>query len=107
MTFLQFLNPHQGFELSSTGRFWKVEVTSVPEKFATKFMTTGPDIYSEPVAWVLVRLFRNQKQVLYPWVPIMQTEQWVVQPYSQGGGGGSVDMVVEEGVVATITREDN
>lgn len=108
MTFLQVVATGGGFPITTTTRIWRVVVTSVPEKFAVKFMANGPNLYAEPVAWVLVRLFREGKEIIYPWMPVLQEEVWVVQPISPGlSGGAGARLELEPGVQANLTREIN
>ena len=84
---------------------YKVEITSVPEKFGVKFMDGQPDLYYVPVAFLYIRTFATGNAMLLPAIPIQQQEVWYCQPIADNlNRGSSAFLVLEPGVVGSVTE---
>ena len=103
----RFIGPGPWVLWQPSARVWRVVVLSYPSSVGVKFMDNGPDLYDEPVAWLLPKIFQEGKAILYPWVPIMQQEVWVPQPVGEGGSGGALTWEVHPGTQLQVTREIN
>lgn len=106
MSFTQFGAPFPGWPYNPDARRYEVVITSVPEKTPIKFMPDNLPIYGVPVGWVKFQIFLPGDDLIFPWIPVLQRRFTLVQPVIGEARGGTADLVLEPGVVGSITRID-